>query len=128
MPGEKLRRGDLVQVRSPAEIMATLDANGMLDGLPFMPEMVEYCGRQFVVGKRAEKICDTIHSYASRRLPDAVLLEELRCNGSGHDGCQAECRLFWKDVWLRPVRPGESPSLDTDENARAALARLVEER
>jgi hypothetical protein len=29
--------GELVEVRSAQEILATLDENGELDGLPFMP-------------------------------------------------------------------------------------------
>src|SRR4051794_26168577 len=31
---------DWVQVRSREEILATLDENGQLDGMPFMPEML----------------------------------------------------------------------------------------
>jgi len=108
MRDDALRRGDLVEVKSPAEILATLDDRGTLGGLPFMPEMIAYCGRRFVVDKRADKICDTINWTGSRRLPDTVLLEQLRCDGSGHDGCQAECRLFWKEAWLRRVRPDEA--------------------
>jgi hypothetical protein len=34
------RPGDLVEVKTPDEILATLDADGTLDRLPFMPEMV----------------------------------------------------------------------------------------
>jgi len=41
------RTGDRVVVRSPAEILATLDMDGTLDGLPFMAEMLESCGRPF---------------------------------------------------------------------------------
>jgi hypothetical protein len=127
MQQARFRRGDLVEVRSPAEILATLDDRGMLEGLPFMPEMLRYVGRRFVVAKRADKVCDTICGTGSRRLPDAVLLEDLRCDGSGHDGCQAECRLFWKEAWLRRVDPGDpAPTLvDADDYAR--LARLVGE-
>ena len=40
-----LRIGEIVEVRSPEEILATLDENGELDGLPFMPEMLAWCGR-----------------------------------------------------------------------------------
>ena len=76
-----LRHGDLVEIRSPREILATLDQQGTLDGLPFMPEMVRFCGRRFVVDKRAEKICDTIYPIASNQLPDTVLLGNLRCSG-----------------------------------------------
>src|SRR5438132_1538498 len=121
-----MRVGELVEVRSPAEILATLDERGTLDGLPFMPEMLRYCGRRLVVDKRTEKVCDTIYPLASRRVPDTVLLGNLRCDGSGHDGCQADCRLFWKEAWLRRVDPAEPPSMpDDDENARAALTQLL---
>ena len=125
MQTDSLRHGDLVEVRGPAAILATLDERGMLDGLPFMPEMLRYCGRRFVVDKRTEKICDTTYPLASNRLPDTVLLGNLRCDGSGHDGCQADCRLYWKEAWLRRVAAAELPAPDTDASARAELARLV---
>ena len=40
-----LRPGEWVEVRSAPEILATLDEQGALDGLVFMPEMLKYCGR-----------------------------------------------------------------------------------
>jgi hypothetical protein len=46
-----------VVVRSREEILATLDADGTLDGLPFMPEMLSWCGREHQVERRAEKTC-----------------------------------------------------------------------
>ena len=109
MSQQKLRQGDLVEVKGPSEILATLDERGALADLPFMPEMAPYCGRRFTVERRAEKVCDTIHYTGSRRLHDSVMLEDLRCDGSGHDGCQAECRLFWKEAWLRKVSLQEPP-------------------
>ena len=45
--------GDLVTVRPLDEILATLDEQGTLDKLPFMPEMRTFCGRQFRVSRRA---------------------------------------------------------------------------
>jgi hypothetical protein len=131
MPNEKtsgrsLRAGDLVEVRGAAEILATLDAEGELEALPFMPEMITYVGRRLVVGGRAEKVCDTVHYSGSRRLEAAVLLADLRCDGGGHAGCQAECRLFWKEAWLRRVEPGEPSSAvppGHDEAVRALAAR-----
>jgi hypothetical protein len=125
MRDASLRRGDMVEVKSPAEILATLDERGMLEGLPFMPEMLQFAGRRFTVDKRADKLCDTIGDYTSRKMPGTVLLEDLRCDGSGHDGCQAECRLFWKEQWLRRVEPGAPPAPATagdDSASRAALA------
>jgi len=125
MPDAGLRNGDVVEVKSAAEILATLDEGGALEGLPFMPELVQYCGRCFVVDKRADKVCDTVHYTGSRRLPDAVLLVDLRCDGSGHDGCQAECRPFWKEAWLRRVDGATAAAPPPDEKSTAALLELT---
>ncbi len=109
MSDRQLRPGDVVQVRSGEEIIATLDASGALDGVPFMPEMMQYVGRRFRVSKRAEKICDMIGPGGSRRMRDAVLLEDLRCDGSAHGGCQAGCRIYWKETWLTLVDASTAP-------------------
>ena len=45
------RAGDVVEVRSKEEILSSLDQHGCVDGMPFMPEMLEFCGRQFVVDR-----------------------------------------------------------------------------
>jgi hypothetical protein len=98
-----LQAGERVEVCSESEILSTLDALGRLDALPFMPEMLQYCGKQFTVQSRADKTCDTINNSGSRRMWNTVHLAELRCDGSGHDGCQARCLLFWKEAWLKRV-------------------------
>src|SRR6476660_791744 len=98
------RAGDLVEVRSKEEILATLDNEGCVDGLPFMPEMLQFCGKRFPVRAVAHKTCDTAHKTPkNRKLRACVHLADLRCDGSGHGGCEAACTLFWKDVWLKPV-------------------------
>lgn len=97
------RAGDLVEVRSKDEILRTLDQDGKLDALPFMPEMQRYCGKRFRVFKSAHKTCDTITYRSMRRMKNAVHLEGVRCEGSSHGGCQARCLIFWKDTWLKPV-------------------------
>jgi len=119
-----LTRGDLVEVRNATEILETLDERGELDGLPFMPEMVAYCGRRFTVDRRAEKVCDTVNStLQSRRLPSTVLLDDLRCDGSGHGGCEAECRFFWREAWLRKVDAG-ARTVPADDDRQAVQALL----
>ncbi len=99
----KLRAGDWVEVRAAGEILRTLDVHGELDGMPFMPEMLRYCGRRFQVWKRAHKTCDTVNKTGGRWLDDAVHLRELRCDGTAHGGCEAACLLFWKHAWIRRV-------------------------
>jgi len=95
-----LKAGDWIEVRSREEVLATLDQNGRLENLPFMPEMLQYCGRKFRVFKRADKTCDYIQAWSIRRMKDAVHLEGVRCDGTGHDGCEAGCLIFWKEAWL----------------------------
>ncbi len=102
-PPLRLHVGDLVEVRNEEEILATIDEQGALDGMPFMPEMLEYCGKRFRVDKRADKTCNTITVMESRRIHDAVHLEGLRCTGVAHGGCQAQCFLFWKEAWLKRI-------------------------
>ena len=97
-----MRVGDWVEVRSKEEILRTLDSNGQLDGMPFMPEMFAFCGKRFQVYKRAHKTCDTVFPVRGRRVDRAVHLE-TRCDGQAHGGCQAGCLIFWKEAWLKPV-------------------------
>ncbi len=105
-----LRVGEVVEVRSRSEILATLDAEGRLDALPFMPEMLHYCGKRFTVYKRADKACDTVGKTGSRRMQHAVHLDGLRCDGTAHGGCQAGCLLYWKEAWLKRVEPTTAAS------------------
>ncbi|HXZ86394.1 MAG TPA: hypothetical protein VEI82_13000 [Myxococcota bacterium] len=98
----RFRAGELVEVRSKEEILATLDEHGCVDGLPFMPEMLQLCGQRIPVRAVAHKTCETaFHTAQGRRLDSAVHFG--RCDGSAHGGCQAACSLFWKDAWLRPA-------------------------
>ena len=114
------RAGDWAEVRSAAEILGTLDAEGSLDALPFMPEMLQYCGVRFRVYKSAHKSCDTIKTWRNRRMNAAVHLEGLRCTGDAHVGCQAGCLLYWKEAWLKPA-PGPKPDGDVREVPTDAL-------
>jgi hypothetical protein len=105
-----LRVGELVEVRSVDEILATLDERGSLKALPFMPEMLRYSGKRFRVSRRAIKLCDTIDSTGMHRMYDTVHLEGLRCDGSAHGGCQAGCLLYWNEAWLKRIEPAERPA------------------
>lgn len=120
-----LRSGDIVEVRSEEEILRTLDADGKLDGLPFMPEMLSFCGQRYRVRARAHKACDTIDWQQFRRMESAVHLEDLRCDGSAHEGCQAGCLLFWKEAWLRPVDAQEAERTTTRGADAAGASREV---
>lgn len=120
-----LRRGDWVEVRTAAEILATLDENGTLDGMTFMPEMLPYCGKRFPVQARADSTCDTVRASGMRRMERTVHLAGLRCDGAAHGGCQAGCLLFWKEAWLRraPAGASQSSASRAAQNGAGAAAR-----
>ena len=97
--------GDLVAVRSPEEILQTLDENGTLNGLPFMPEMIPYCGKRYHVVRRVFKTCVSgtpeLTDVRGMKSDDVVILEGLRCAGNEHDGCQKDCMILWREAWLK---------------------------
>jgi hypothetical protein len=120
-----LRAGDWVTVRSLPEILATLDSDGKLDSLPFMPEMIRFCGRKFVVAKRAEKTCV---GGKQRRMSNAVHLADVRCDGNAHDGCQSACLLFWREDWLTRVSDPIDDGASLSSNHGATTDSSVEHK
>jgi len=104
--------GNSVEVRPAEEIFGTLNENGTLVGMPFMPEMLEHCGKRFRVSRRVEKTC--VEGDTIRRMRDFVFLEGLRCSGAAHGGCEKECMIFWHKSWLRKVDPVKLTLVATD--------------
>lgn len=113
--------GDWVEVRPARNVLASLDADQALDALPFMPEMLAYCGTRRRVAMRAERTCINPPEVPFRQLRGAVVLEGARCDGSDHGGCQLGCMFLWKEAWLRPLAglapaaPSATPSTGPDE-------------
>ena len=94
-----LEPGELVRVRSQEEIERTLDAEGRLTGLYYMPSMRKYSGCQFRVYKKVKKIIlETTGQLREMRSP-TVFLEGVTC-----DGCDRECFCFWREDWLERVK------------------------
>jgi hypothetical protein len=89
-----LRPGDIVEVRSAQGILCSLDVGGAVGGLPFMPEMAEFCGKRFLVSERVvQSTMDALaaHPYSGSYVrefknDDVVFLEDLRCSGVYHGG------------------------------------------
>jgi hypothetical protein len=129
MKQQPFRTGDRVIVRSPAEILATLDTNGTLHGLPFMPEMLDWCGKPFRVERRVEKTCVDVAApiYPNRRFAanDVVFLDGPRCSGDGHDGCKRGCKIFWKEAWLRPYDSADTSTQLSKANLKELQSRLT---
>lgn len=126
--GQEIWVGDLVEVIAPSDIVATLDGNGALDGMPFMPEMVEFCGRRFRVSCRVEKTC-VVSAESGTKIRTStkdflnggiVFLQDVRCSGAGHANCGRGCMIFWKTRWLRKATDRPS-ALRSDNLAETQL-------
>ena len=101
--GLGLRAGDLVEVRSAPEILATLDGRGELDALPFMPEMLKYCGKRARVLRRVERILDEKTGKMLHLKGDCIVLEGVTCTGDYNQYCPRSIYPYWRENWLRRV-------------------------
>jgi hypothetical protein len=95
-----LRPGERVAVKSKEEIIETLDVMGKNRGLAFTQEMQKYCGKQFRVLRRIDKIIDEETGRMHRAL-NTVMLKGAVCDGSYHDSCPRRCSLLWREIWLK---------------------------
>jgi hypothetical protein len=101
-----LRVGELVQVRSHAEIAETLDFRSQNRGMRFDPEMVRYCGGTYRVQQRVENIINE-QSGKMMRLPnDCIMLEDVICRAEcSHRRlfCPRSITPYWREIWLKRV-------------------------
>ena len=97
-----LQKGDIVEVKSKKEILATLDVTGRNKGLEFTPEMLKFCGNRFRVLKRLDKMINEI-TGEMQHLSNTVILEGTTCDGKAHGGCQRNCYCFWREIWLKKI-------------------------
>ncbi len=97
-----LQPGELVEVKSVDEILATLDPNRRHKGLLWMTGMRKYCGGQYRVYRRVQRI--TLESNGElRNMRNTVLLDGVMCDGREFGGCDRSCFHFWREAWLRRI-------------------------
>ncbi len=97
-----LQPGELVEIKSPAEIEATLDAQGRNRGLSFEAEMAQHCGRRYRVATPlrtiiAEETGKMVH------LRNTVILDGLICQGICAMNCPRANFFYWREIWLKRV-------------------------
>jgi len=105
-----LQPGELVEVKSVEEILATLDGSRRHKGLLWMTGMSKYCGGRYRVHRRVERIMLEANGEL-RNMRNTVLLEGAMCDGQAFGRCDRSCFHFWREIWLRraPERaPGEA--------------------
>ncbi len=102
-PAIPFEQGDLIRVRSSAEILSTLDPFKELKGCAFLPDMYQYCGTQQRILKSMRYFMDE-RDYKLKKARGVILLENVICNGTPAFGeCDRCCFLFWREEWLEKI-------------------------
>ena len=97
-----LQPGEWVEVKSAAEIQATLDENGRNRGLEFDHEMLLHCGRRYRVAMPLRNIILEQNGMMVH-LANTVLLEGIACQGICAANCPRANYLYWREIWLNRV-------------------------
>jgi hypothetical protein len=116
-----LQPGELVQVKSHAEILETVTTENKNRGMSWDAELVPYCGKQFRVLRRVERLIDERTGYMQEMKSPAVILDSVVCQ-SRYSDCRMFCPRsiypYWREIWLRRTGPAplDGPS-DTHQEA-----------
>jgi len=97
-----LRPGELIEVKSVDDILATLGPDRKCRGLLWMTGMRKFCGGRYRVLKRVENILLESNGEP-RKMRNTVSLEGVMCDGSEFGDCDRSCFHFWREAWLRRV-------------------------
>jgi hypothetical protein len=114
-----LHPGELVRIKSKAEIEATLDAKGLNRGLSFDPEeMAPYCGRVVRVRASVTKIIDEMTGEMRYMKQPCITLEGVVCQ-SEYARCRLNCPRaipsYWRELWLERVEVDQHVGEPTTE-------------
>ena len=98
--------GDLVEVKSKAEIEQTLGVNSRNRGLWFDVEMLPYCNGRFRVLRRAERLIDEKSGKMIRLSNDCLILDGVTCSGDfslKKRLCPRAIYPYWREIWLKKM-------------------------
>ena len=96
-----LQPGELVQVRSKEEIVATLDKENRNRGLLFDSEMLPYCGGIYRVLRRVHRIIDERTGKMLNMKYPCIILEGVVCQSDFHRLCPRAIHSYWRESWLK---------------------------
>jgi hypothetical protein len=117
-----LQPGELVRIKSHAEILKSLNISSRNRGLYFDAEEVPYCGKTYRVLRRVEIIVNERTGKMQEMKTPCVILDSVICRSR-----YSECRLFcprsiyayWREIWLERITP-LTPNTKVEENAKVA--------
>lgn len=104
-----LQPGEMVRMKSYAEIRKTLDETSRNRGLYFDSEMVPYCNGTYRVKRRVERIIDEKSCRMLRFKTDVILLEGVVCQAryaKFRKFCPRAYYQYAREIWLDRVPDG----------------------
>jgi hypothetical protein len=98
-----LQVGELVEVRSREEIVATLDRHNRNRGMLFDGEMLPYCGGIYRVLRRVDHIIDERSGKMMYMKSPCIILDGAICRSDYHRLCPRAIYPYWRENWLKRV-------------------------
>jgi hypothetical protein len=111
-----LKPGELVEVKSHEEILATLNRQNKNRGLYFGAAMVPYCGKRHRVLKKVNRIINEGTGKMIELPNDCVILDGVVCTSEFSKGrvfCPRAVYSYWREIWLKRI---EDESQNTESN------------
>jgi hypothetical protein len=99
-----LQPGEQVRVKTHQEILATVNKEHKNRGMRFDEEMVSYCGKEFRVARRVEKIIDEVSGEMIQMKNPCIVLDGVVCRSeySAHRLlCPRAIVPYWREIWLQ---------------------------
>ncbi len=106
-----LQPGEIVEVKSLPEIVATLSVNQRNRNLWFDREMIRYCGKRFRVVRRVDRLLDEKSGQMIETKTPSIILDGAVCVGDYHKLCPRQDYAFFREIWLR--RPQDAVPAET---------------
>ena len=101
-----LQPGELVRIKSHAEILDTVNLNWMNRGMGFHPELVPFCGKTFPVKYRVRKVVNEKTGHLMELKNPCIVLDGLHCGGFFTKPlfCTKDAYPWWREIWLERTK------------------------
>jgi hypothetical protein len=104
-----LKPGEVVRVKTAAQIAATLSVSNKNRGLWFDPEELPYCGGIYHVRRQITRIIDERSGRMLTMRTPCVNLEGVGCQAiysARRMLCPRAITTYWREIYLERVAPG----------------------
>ena len=109
-----LQPGELVRVKSQAEVLETVTEDLIDRGMGFHPEMVPYCSQSFRVGKRLSRIMNEKTGQVMELKNQCLVLDGVPCHGHYTKPllCPRGMYPYWREIWLERAGTGATAAAE----------------